>query len=189
MTNEDNLYNVLKRAKRIAIIGNAGSGKSTLAKQLQSKVHLPLYHLDQFFWKPNWTPPDRAEYKLIHDELCARDEWIIEGVNLSLMEYRLARADVIVLLRIPFYLCVWKILKRTFIYYGKETPSSAPGCKEGLGWKFFSFLKWVWDFEAKYPPKVFELLKQHGKILSRSLFYIHKKKLMNFYSYNSEGFL
>ena len=39
--------------KKIAIIGCAGSGKTTLAFLLQ-KLNLPIYHLDQYYWKPNW---------------------------------------------------------------------------------------------------------------------------------------
>lgn len=46
------------------------------------------------------------------------------------------------------------IIKRTIKYYGKETPNSAKNYKERINWEFVKFLKWVWDFKAKYAPKL-----------------------------------
>ncbi len=153
----------LKKVHRIAVIGNAGSGKSTVAQKLHHVLGLPLYHLDQYFWKPGWGRPNRDEYKLIHDELCNRDEWIIEGTNLSLWDHRMERAQAIVILKIPRMQCLWRIMKRTLKHYGKETPSSAPGCHERLNGEFFKFLKWTWDFEPKYDAKVAELVEKYGQ--------------------------
>ena len=54
--------------KRINITGNAGSGKTTLAKNLGRRLSIPVIHLDQIVWQPNWqkTPPeinsDSVEY-------------------------------------------------------------------------------------------------------------------------------
>lgn len=149
--------------KRIAIIGNAGSGKSTLAQQLSKITYLPVYHLDQYFWKPNWRHPDYEEYRIIHDELCDKDEWIIDGMNLRLLEYRVLRADMIIFLDFPWYVCFWRIFKRLFQYYGKETPSSAPGCPERLSWNFITFLKWVWDFQKRYPQRINWLLEDYAE--------------------------
>ncbi len=158
MTNKEDMRNVLKQARRIAIIGNSGSGKSTVARKVYDFCNLPLHHLDTYFWKSNWTPPNRDEYKIIHDGLCDQDKWVIEGTNLSLWEHRMNRADVIIILKIPRYLCLWRIFKRTWKYYGKQAPGSAPGCHEGVSFKFVKFLKWVWNFQPKYTVKVNELL-------------------------------
>lgn len=102
--------------------------------------------------------PDLAEYKLIHHELCDKDAWIIEGMNLRVLEYRIIKADIIIFLNIPRYVCFWRIFKRTIQYYGKQTPSSAPECVEKFDKRFFHFLKWVWGFKANYLPKITELL-------------------------------
>ena len=40
--------------QRIIIIGCGGAGKSTLARKLGEVLDLPVVHLDQLFWKPNW---------------------------------------------------------------------------------------------------------------------------------------
>lgn len=149
------------KIKRIAIIGNAGSGKSTLAQKLHTIFKLPVYHLDQYFWKPGWKHPDPAEYKQIHDNLCNKDEWIIDGMNLRVLEHRIKRADMIIFLDIPRSQCFTNIFKRTWHYYGKQTPSSAPGCDERFNWEFIKFLKWVWDFKKRYPTKIEHMLKQY----------------------------
>lgn len=153
--NQDQVRDILRNARRVAVIGNGGSGKSTLALQLHAVLGLPLYHLDKYFWKPEWTHPDLAEYKMVHDALCDKEWWIIEGLNMRVIEHRFQRADVIIFLDTPAYICFLRILKRTLTYYGKEAPASAEGCKEAFNWKFLKFLKWVlWDFAAKKPALI-----------------------------------
>lgn len=146
--------------KRIAIIGNAGSGKSVLAQRIATHLKLPLYHLDQYFWLPNWTHPDLDAYQKIHDQLCDKDAWVIDGMNLRLLPYRINRAQVIIFLDTPRYLCFWRIFKRMITYYGRETPSSAKGCREQISGEFVRFLKWVWDFKKRYSSKIREQLAQ-----------------------------
>ncbi len=151
-----------KEIKRIAIIGNAGSGKSTLSQKLHKITNLPIYYLDQYFWKPGWVRTDPDEYKSVHDVICDKDAWIIDGINLRVMEYRIQRADMIIFLDVPRYLCFYRIFKRTFKNYGKETTSSPQGCPERFNWEFIKFLKWVWDFKKKYPAAVKALLKKYS---------------------------
>ncbi len=109
------------------------------------------------------VPRDTDEYKKIHDTLCDREEWIIDGMNLRFLEYRVQRAEVILFLDIPRYICFWRIFKRTVQYYGKETPSSADGCYERFNWEFLKFLKWVWNFKKRYSAKIREIFKQYSE--------------------------
>ena len=120
----------MQQSKRIAIIGNAGSGKSVLALKLHTLLKLPLYHLDQYYWKPGWERRDAEEYRKMHDDLCDKEEWIIDGVNRKVLAYRFEKADTIIFLDLPRYVCIWRIFKRTFQYFGKETPTGAHGCAE-----------------------------------------------------------
>lgn len=147
--------------RRIAIIGNAGSGKSTLARKLHTIFKLPVYHLDQYFWKPGWVEPNHSDYLDIYTDICEKESWIIDGMNLHLLMYRLESTDVIIFLDFPQYLCFWRILKRTIKYYGKETPSSAQGCHEKFDKKFLKFLKWVWRFKKIYRPYARTILRMY----------------------------
>lgn len=148
-------------AKRIAVIGNAGSGKSTLTKQLHTILGLAVYHLDQYFWGPNWQHPDPAEYKKIHDGLCDRSEWIMDGVNLRLLEYRIQKSDVIIFLDISIYTCLFRVLKRSVKYYNQEMADNAAGCKQQLNSKFVQFMKWILNFNKEYKPRIIKLLDEY----------------------------
>src|SRR3989338_7021185 len=67
-----NLENIaqLHQVKKIAVIGCSGSGKTYLSFTLQEKLQLPLIHLDQYAWKPNWEKVDADLFANIHHELC-----------------------------------------------------------------------------------------------------------------------
>lgn len=142
---------------KIAIIGSPGSGKSTLALKLHKILHIPLFHIDQYFWKPNWQRPDREEFRRVHNELCDKYEWIIEGMAIRHLEYRIERADIIIFLDIPLYVCLYRIFKRAFTNFGKVFFSSAPGCPERFPDR--EFLTYVWHFNKRQKPEVREMLE------------------------------
>lgn len=143
---------------KIAIIGSPGSGKSTLSLKLHKIFNLPLYHIDQYFWKPGWQRPDREEFRIIHNNLCDKSEWIIEGMAVSHFGYRLARVDMIIFLDIPLYICLYRIFKRAFTNFGKVCFSSAPGCPEGFpSWEFLTY---VWNFNRKQKKEVEVMMQQ-----------------------------
>jgi len=145
---------------KIAIVGSPGSGKSTFARKLHNTLGIPLYHLDQYFWKPGWQRPDREEFAKIHHELCDKDEWIIEGMAIKLFDYRAKQADVIVFLDIPLWLCLYRIFKRAITCFGQMRDSSAKGCPERMPDR--EFLTYVWNFNQKY-KLVLEVLLQKYK--------------------------
>jgi adenylate kinase family enzyme len=145
----------IKEAKRIAIFGCAGSGKSTLAFKLHHKLNLPLYHLDQFYWKPNWQMPDFNEFRKTHDELCERENWIIEGMYTRALMHRLDRADIIIYLDMPRWLCMYQTLKRLVWHYGRLTPSSAQECPERFD---VAFLKWIWNYRKRFHPTIMSMI-------------------------------
>ena len=98
-------------------------------------------------------------------------------MNLRVLEYRVQRADMIIFLNVPRYICYWRIFKRTFKYYGKETPSSAKGCSERFNFAFFVFLKWVWDFKKRYPDKINEILSLYSE--SKHIYIMQSQKDVN----------
>ena len=57
-----NTESVLKRQKRIMIFGLPGSGKSTFAVRLARLLHLPVVHLDKYFFIHNWNKRDHEDF-------------------------------------------------------------------------------------------------------------------------------
>lgn len=159
---------MLQQHKKIIVFGNAGSGKTTLAKILHAKFHIPLYHLDRYYWKPGWERIDREEFAKIHRALCERDQWILEGSYPKFLPERVTYAEVVIFLDIPRYICLWRVVKRTILHLGKTLPDTPEGCKQKIfDTKFLDFLAWVWTFNKRYRADVLALLKspeiQHTK--------------------------
>lgn len=146
------------KMKKIAIIGCGGSGKTTLALKLSKQLNLPLYHLDQYYWKPNWQIPIFEEFALIHHRLCQQEKWIIEGIYSRTLEYRFLAADCIIFLDIPQRICLWRVIKRAIKYFGIVRPSAAVGCSEKLD---LEFLKWIWSFPKKSRRYILNLIEEY----------------------------
>lgn len=122
---------------RILIIGSPGSGKSTLARALAARTGLPLVHLDQIYWQRGWVERDKDEWLATLTKALAEPRWIIEGNYGSSLAQRLLAADSVVLLDVPTWLCVWRIVKRVIEHRGTVRPDMAEGCPERFDWEFF----------------------------------------------------
>ncbi len=132
--------------KRVMIIGNAGSGKSTLAGKLGALTGLPVVYGDRIQWKENWVLRPTGERDAMFLEAAAQPAWIIDGNNSNTMEYRFARADTLIFLDVPRYLCVSRAFMRSIRYYGRNRPDMPAGCNERLDWEF---LKWIWSYNNR----------------------------------------
>jgi adenylate kinase family enzyme len=144
---------------KIAIIGCPGSGKSTLAARLHKILNIPLYHLDKYFWQPEWVRLDRSQFAKIHRALCDKDSWIIEGMAVRHIDYRIEKANVIIFLDIPLWTCLYRIFKRAIMCYGQMRSSNAEGCPEGL--PDLEFLTYIWNFNRKKKPIIKALLEKY----------------------------
>lgn len=121
---------------KIFILGGPGSGKTTLAQDLSRRLAIPHHDLDKIGWKHGtdmnaWV----EESALIADQ----SEWIAEGIHIISTDPLAYQADYIVLLEVPWYIAVWRVLRR---HISKTLRGTNPYPTKSL----FNFLKFTRSF-------------------------------------------
>jgi adenylate kinase family enzyme len=145
--------------QRVAILGCSGGGKSTLARGLGAKLGLPVVHLDALFWQPGWTEPDMADFVARVTEAAARERWVMDGGYSATLPIRLPRADTIVVIDQPRWLCLWRVVWRWLTHIGRTREDMGADCPEKVDWEFVHF---IWTYPTEVWPKHAEAIARHG---------------------------
>ncbi len=125
---------------RVLVIGPCGAGKSTAAVELGRVLGLPVHHLDQLHWREGWVEGAREELLAALAPIVAGERWLIDGNYGGTMTERLERADTVVYLDYPTWLCLWRALGRVRRYRGRSRPDMTPGCPERFDLAFFWYI-------------------------------------------------
>ncbi|NTG60325.1 AAA family ATPase [Agrobacterium rhizogenes] len=150
----------LKATDRILVMGCSGGGKTTLSRKICALTNLPYVSMDrEFFWLPGWVKRDKAEERALIAAKVAEECWLIDGTAPSSFDLRLPRTELVLWVRMPRWLCMWGALSRAVRWLGRSRPDMAPGCRERIDREF---LRYIWDWERKFAPKVLAGLAQHG---------------------------
>jgi adenylate kinase family enzyme len=141
---------------RILVVGSCGAGKTSLSLQLADVTGLPVIHLDQYYWLPNWQKPKDEVWEEKIKVLCQQPKWIMDGNFSNTLAKRASYANLIIFVDTPRYICfllaLWRWLKHLF----KQRPGRATGCKEKLSWEL---IQSIWQFSLKRKPRLLALLK------------------------------
>lgn len=129
--------------KKVIVIGSGGAGKSTFSRRLGEKLGLPVIHLDQLYWRPNWVEPPKEEWAETVRGILRNESWIIDGNYGGTRDMRLQACDTVIFLDLPRYVCLYRVLKRAIQYRGKTRPDMAAGCNERID---LEFSWWVWNY-------------------------------------------
>jgi len=147
---------------RVIVTGVAGSGKSTFAVALAAKTGLPVIHLDLHFWRPGWVAPSETEWREKQSGVLAGDAWIADGNYHETLALRLKRADTVVVLDMPWWLCAGRATLRGF-----RMPGALP---EGCDYSAWLRLRdeWrlavlIWRGRRSEPQREQKIISQHGK--------------------------
>jgi hypothetical protein len=99
-------------AKRLVILGCAGTGKSRLARRLGERMAVPVIDLDAI-WASPAVRGDLAAFRIAMADAHAAPAWISDGnFSLASFDIRLPRAELIVWLERPRWLCLWRAAAR-----------------------------------------------------------------------------
>ena len=145
--------------QRVVVIGCSGAGKSIFARRLGDTTGIPVTHIDQLFWQPNWVQTPKSLYLERLSAVVAQERWIIESVNASTLDLRLPRADLLIWLERGRLGCLWRVARRVAASYGRVRPDMAPGCPEQL--RDREFLTYIWTFETRIAPRIEAALDRH----------------------------
>ncbi len=143
--------------QRVAVVGSGGSGKSTFAVELSRIIGLPLFHLDEYYWRPGWVETPSEEWRVIQSELVTHDRWVIEGNYSNTYDLRFTRVDTVIVLSPPRRVCLYRVMKRVAVNWHRDV--QAQGCPERFD---ISFLHWVWRFPYDARPRLDEALARYA---------------------------
>ncbi len=147
--------------KRVAIVGPGGAGKSTFANELGRRTGIPVVHLDQHFWRPNWVSTPKEEWIDRQVRLFAGESWIADGNYGGTLDVRLSKADTVIVLTLPRWKCTWQAFKRSLQHHGEAI--QAEGCPERFDLKF---LRWVWRYPTDSRPRLDKAIERFHEGLS-----------------------
>ena len=144
--------------RRVVVLGCSGAGKSTFARRLGAKLSAPVVHLDALFWRPGWVEPSNEDFRAKVAAVVCGDAWVTDGNYVGrTYDLRLPRADTVIFIDQPRWLCLARVFRRWLFAFGRTRPDMAEGCFENMTWDFFL---WVWNFEHKSKPRI---LAEAGK--------------------------
>jgi adenylate kinase family enzyme len=146
--------------RRVVVAGSQGSGKTRLSLALGAKLGLPAIHLDTLYWRPGWKPSQRDDFRQRVAQAIAADSWIIDGSYSGLcLDLTIARADCMVILDRPRWLCVWRVLKRSALQRKGERTDLPEGCPEQFDWDLVGEA-WRWPVERR--PQIEAERRKYG---------------------------
>ncbi|WP_309090082.1 hypothetical protein [Phenylobacterium sp.] len=146
-------------ASRIVIVGCAGSGKSRLASELGRRLRLRVIHADREFWQPGWRDPDNDAYRARIAQMTAAGGWIFDGVPGRVPDIVLPRAEAVIWLEQPAWLCAARAYLRTLTYLGRTRPDMAEGCPERLSLRLLDYAR---TFDAVLRPRLEDWLSRYA---------------------------
>jgi hypothetical protein len=131
--------------ERIVVLGPGGAGKSVLAAELGAKLGLTVIELDRLFWSPELEPLSPEAWTAVQTDLAAADGWIMDGDlgPYDVLAPRLRRADTVIVLDLPRWLCAWRAVRRS------------------RQWRL-DFWRWLLTWRRRYRPLILRSVAEHA---------------------------
>lgn len=111
---------------------------------------------------PNWVQASIEDFSQAQQEIVNQDQWIIEGNYTPTFSIRTERADTIIYLELPMYICLYRVLKRWAMNIGKTRPDMGEDCKEKIDWAFIKFILTTYYTRKKKMAERFQEFQADG---------------------------
>ena len=99
--------------QKVCIVGNTASGKSFFSRLVGEALKLPVYHLDQVYWRGDWTHISRTDFLVRQEELITCPLWVIDGCFSEFgLSKRFQSADAIIFIDQPVLTCAKRAISR-----------------------------------------------------------------------------
>jgi adenylate kinase family enzyme len=127
-------------------IGQVAPGCGT-----RSSARRAVIHADKEFWQPGWTDPDDEKYRDKIDQLTAQKAWVFDGIPGRVPDIVLPRADIVVWIEQPVWLCAVRSYARMLRYLGRTRPDMAQGCPERFN---LALWRYATQFDVVTRPRI-----------------------------------
>jgi adenylate kinase family enzyme len=115
---------------RVHILGASGSGTTTLGLALASRLEIPHFDTDDYYWLPTDPPyreprPVEERLALLEPRLRASDSWVLSGSLVAWADTLIPYFDLVVFLSAPEEVRLARLREREVERYGPD--AIAPG--------------------------------------------------------------
>lgn len=147
---------------KIHILGNVCSGKTTLAKQLSEKLNIEYIELDNVIYNDNHEKNSETEINKKIAALLAKNNIITDSCHIQekWIEKIIQNYDKVYVLKINFFVNIWRVFKRNRQYKKNQTPESLK--------HFFKMINRVFNSYFVYKKYYKKLNKLHVKYIKIS---------------------
>lgn len=147
--------------RRVMVMGGLGSGKSTLAHDLAVRLGVPLLHLDAIYYRKGWVKRGEADFVRELEEFCAGDGWVTDGNYLPYCGVRAARADTLVFVDMPRWVCFGRIVRRSLRRMRWVRSDVPPESKNRVRWVFKTL---IWGRLEELRAGILRVAEEHRKV-------------------------
>lgn len=161
LTDLDSMFN------RILIVGSPAAGKTTFSKSLSTKLDIPSYSLDDYFWNAEWVPSNTSDWDEKLKKILNTPTWIIEGSYMDSYATRLDYADAVLFLDVHPLLCLYRLIRRQLRWSFRKGLDTLPmHVREGKITGNIKGLKvlipLIFNYRKRYKKVIVEQAKSKG---------------------------
>lgn len=149
--------------QRIIVVGTSGSGKTTLAHHLATRWNVPHVELDALHWESDWQEAPVPVFRERVTRALSSDAWCADGNYRAVRDIVWGRADTLIWLDYPLWICLVRLLRRTLHRMLTRDPLWGTNNRENLRTALFqrdSLFLWAIQTHSRRRRDYFRLLSQ-----------------------------